>query len=225
MPVLFRKCSGTGLLENTLTQLSLQLAALSSQRLSALSGSQLSALSGSQPRLSALRTPGSLSVKKTMSSRRDREVPPLALVWTPIPPISWFLPFVGHLGITDSRGLLHDWHGAYGPTGKPPEEMLFGRPARYLALGRRDLDWDAAIDRADAEYAQKLHCMVFGSDCHSHVARVLNLLRYGGCGYHNKIELALLVFFWGTHVSFRDVVKVWLPPVIVVAIVVAIAYI
>ena len=30
---------------------------------------------------------------------------PFAIVWTPIHPISWILPFVGHMGIADSNGV------------------------------------------------------------------------------------------------------------------------
>jgi hypothetical protein len=29
---------------------------------------------------------------------------PFCLVWSPLPIISWFLPFIGHLGIADSKG-------------------------------------------------------------------------------------------------------------------------
>ena len=37
--------------------------------------------------------------------------PPCSILWTPIHPITWFAPFVGHMGITDSSGRLHDWGG------------------------------------------------------------------------------------------------------------------
>ena len=37
--------------------------------------------------------------------------PPCSILWTPIHPITWFAPFVGHMGITDSSGRLHDWDG------------------------------------------------------------------------------------------------------------------
>mmetsp|Transcript_37567 Transcript_37567/g.120511 ORF Transcript_37567/g.120511 Transcript_37567/m.120511 type:complete len:168 (+) Transcript_37567:92-595(+) len=155
-----------------------------------------------------------------------RKVPPLALVWTPIPVISWVLPFVGHMGITDSAGQLHDWHGACAPSAAPPEEMLFGQPARYLELagGARRDDWDRAIERADEEFGEKCHCMLFGDDCHSHVARALNIVRYMGCAFHNKVALALAVFFLGKHVSLADALRVWLPPTILLSIALAIHF-
>lgn len=146
-------------------------------------------------------------------------VPPLSLVWTPIPLISWLLPFIGHLGITDSDGWLHDWHGTPIAAARP-RDMLFGEPARYFVLdtlgGER---WDRAIATADAEFAHHMHVMGCGYDCHSHVARALNLVKYMGCACHNKVALAFVIFFFGRHVSWRAVLKVWLPPVVIAALV------
>jgi hypothetical protein len=34
---------------------------------------------------------------------------PCCILWTPIHPITWFAPFVGHMGVCDSSGRLHDW--------------------------------------------------------------------------------------------------------------------
>ena len=116
-----------------------------------------------------------------------------SILWTPIHPITWVAPFVGHMGITDSQGRLHDWGG--GPI-RPctPRLMMFGEPARYIQLHPKDARaWDAAIAQADDEYSQYIHCMLLGLDCHSHVARVLNILRSGGCSCHNKVVLASAV--------------------------------
>jgi hypothetical protein len=35
------------------------------------------------------------------------------MVWTPLPLISWFLPFIGHLGVATSEGIIHDFGGPY----------------------------------------------------------------------------------------------------------------
>ncbi|KAE9065350.1 hypothetical protein PF010_g28242 [Phytophthora fragariae] len=29
---------------------------------------------------------------------------PFCIVWSPIPILTWFLPFIGHLGLADSKG-------------------------------------------------------------------------------------------------------------------------
>jgi transmembrane protein 222 len=38
---------------------------------------------------------------------------PNCIVWTPLPLISWVLPFIGHTGIGGSDGVLHDFQGPY----------------------------------------------------------------------------------------------------------------
>merc|ERR1719409_1648784 len=110
-------------------------------------------------------------------SRRRKRIPkdvqpedhgyPYALVWTPIHPITWFFPFVGHLGICDSKGVIHDWGGGECNL----DNMMFGNPTRYIVL-RKDMfedeeeglsredaraaeDWDAAVEEADDDFAQR----------------------------------------------------------------------
>ena len=135
---------------------------------------------------------------------------PCSIVWTPIHPITCLLPFVGHMGICDSMGRLHDWGGGpIHPTA--PKFMLFGEPARYIRFHPVDKQaWDEAIDQADRDYLNKMHCMIFGSDCHSHVARVLDILRIGGCTCHNKVAIAAAMFFCGRHTSLRGFLSTWM---------------
>ncbi len=38
---------------------------------------------------------------------------PLCVAWTPLPCISWLLPFIGHTGICASDGRVHDFAGPY----------------------------------------------------------------------------------------------------------------
>ena len=53
---------------------------------------------------------------------------PYAIVWTPLPCISWFLPFIGHMGICDSRGVVYDFAGPY-TIGT--DNMAFSQPTRF----------------------------------------------------------------------------------------------
>jgi hypothetical protein len=34
----------------------------------------------------------------------SKDLFPYCIVWSPLPPITWVLPFIGHMGIADSRG-------------------------------------------------------------------------------------------------------------------------
>ena len=36
---------------------------------------------------------------------------PCAVVWQPFPPLTWLIPCIGHTGITDSQGVVHDFQG------------------------------------------------------------------------------------------------------------------
>lgn len=38
---------------------------------------------------------------------------PFCIVWTPLPILTWFCPPIGHLGISTSDGLIHDFAGAF----------------------------------------------------------------------------------------------------------------
>uniref|UniRef100_A0A674MHU9 Transmembrane protein 222 n=1 Tax=Takifugu rubripes TaxID=31033 RepID=A0A674MHU9_TAKRU len=38
---------------------------------------------------------------------------PYCIVWTPIPVLSWLFPFIGHMGICTSTGIIRDFAGPY----------------------------------------------------------------------------------------------------------------
>lgn len=50
---------------------------------------------------------------KAATIEPDRARFPFCIVWTPLPLISWFLPFIGHTGIAMSDGTIHDFAGPY----------------------------------------------------------------------------------------------------------------
>jgi hypothetical protein len=52
---------------------------------------------------------------------------PYALVWSPIPVLSWLVPFLGHLGLCSSSGLTYDFAG---PFTVNEGQLLFGKPTR-----------------------------------------------------------------------------------------------
>ena len=64
--------------------------------------------------------------------------PPCSILWTPIHPITWFAPFVGHMGICDSRGVILDFTGAIGV-----DDLAFGKCTRYLILNPKHIRKDS----------------------------------------------------------------------------------
>lgn len=107
-----------------------------------------------------------------------REKYPYCIVWQPLPPITWVLPFIGHTGICDSTGTIYDFAGPYTVgTGR----LAFGKTTRYIQLDPLLCtleDWDTAIKDGNEIYKHRMH-NICCDNCHSHVAKCLNVMGYG----------------------------------------------
>jgi transmembrane protein 222 len=191
------------------------------------------------------------------------------IMWSPLPPITFFLPFIGHMGICDSRGVVHDFRGSYyvgqdgnavmafGPTtrylkmdvgevttaiaavGPPPPGGGAGPPLETPAAGATPAGagafssssssspprgtaerWDEAIREADDAYGNRIH-NICCDNCHSHVARALNVMPYGRKNAKwDMVKLCFLVFFRAKFVSVWSIVYQFLPFTIFVVLVV-----
>jgi len=112
----------------------------------------------------------------------SRQIFPYCIVWTPIPVLTWLFPFVGHMGVGDSKGVLHDFAGPY-YIGHG--ELAFGAPTRYVRLAPRK-GWDAAVQSANGVYCNRMHNICF-QNCHSHVATALDAVELGGWRRWNMV--------------------------------------
>lgn len=144
---------------------------------------------------------------------------PFCIVWTPIPVLTWFFPFIGHMGIALSNGVIRDFAGPYFVS---EDNMAFGRPTRYLILDQYQvqggsMEWDDSITKASIVYGTRMHNL-FCDNCHSHVGMALNLMRYKNRTNWNMIVLAFWIFFMGEYVGFGGFVKTWLPITIIVIV-------
>lgn len=93
---------------------------------------------------------------------------------TPIPILSWVFPFIGHVGICDSLGRVHDFSGHRTIT---IDRMAFGRPAIFAHLPGCHSSWDDGIAAADQIFRGKSHKWL-SSNCHHHVAACLQEIKY-----------------------------------------------
>ena len=114
---------------------------------------------------------------------------PFCLVWTPIPLITWLLPFVGHMGISSSAGIIRDFAGPYFVSF---DDMGFGWPTRYLVLEESKVEggrnsWDEAVEKASNEYKTRMHNL-FWDNCHSHCGMALSLMKYEGSTSWNMVK-------------------------------------
>ncbi|KAA8586242.1 hypothetical protein FQN60_007811 [Etheostoma spectabile] len=127
---------------------------------------------------------------------------PYCIVWTPIPVLSWLLPFIGHMGICTSTGVIRDFAGPYFVS---EDNMAFGRPTKYWILDVSKVyasgsnAWDTAVHDASEEYKHRMHNLCC-DNCHSHVAMALNLMRYENSTSWNMVNLCLLALIHGKHV-------------------------
>ena len=126
------------------------------------------------------------------------------VVWSPLPPITWICPVIGHLGIADSRGVASDFRGPYyvGDDGR----MAFGAPTRALKMDVSLIGaerWDEAIREANDVYRGRMH-NICCDNCHSHVANALNRmpLEAYGLGKWDMVKLALIMFVRGRFLSW-----------------------
>lgn len=61
---------------------------------------------------------------------------PCCIVWTPLPLLSWLMPFIGHIGICREDGVILDFAG---PNFVCVDHFTFGAVARYLQINREQV--------------------------------------------------------------------------------------
>uniref|UniRef100_A0A8C7IGZ9 Transmembrane protein 222 n=1 Tax=Oncorhynchus kisutch TaxID=8019 RepID=A0A8C7IGZ9_ONCKI len=119
----------------------------------------------------------------------------------------WLLPFIGHMGICTSSGIIRDFAGPYFVS---EDNMAFGRPTKYWMLDVAKVyasgsnAWDTAVHDASEEYKNRMHNLCC-DNCHSHVAMALNLMRYENKTSWNMINLCLLSLVHGKHIRITEV--------------------
>ncbi|GLU19828.1 hypothetical protein SLE2022_360530 [Rubroshorea leprosula] len=161
---------------------------------------------------------------------------PCCIVWTPLPVISWFIPFIGHIGICREDGVILDFAG---PNFICVDNFAFGAVARYVQInkeqdcwvsphrpafkdldlclqddpGRETLTWDDAIRKSTQEFQHRSYNL-FPCNCHSFVANNLNRMGFRSGGW-NVVNLAAFIFLKGRWVDKTSVLQSFLPFVIV----------
>mmetsp|Transcript_27586 Transcript_27586/g.46654 ORF Transcript_27586/g.46654 Transcript_27586/m.46654 type:complete len:166 (+) Transcript_27586:3190-3687(+) len=141
---------------------------------------------------------------------------PYCITWSPIPLITWLLPFIGHTGIADSNGVIYDFAGPYTiGVGK----MAFGSPTRYMQLNPNMVSgtaWDEAVQQGNTVYSKRMHNLCW-DNCHNHVAHCLNLMEYDGGRARGMLHVGVWVFFCAKFTSPLGVLRTYLPFLILLA--------
>ncbi|KAG7390033.1 hypothetical protein PHYPSEUDO_008995 [Phytophthora pseudosyringae] len=135
---------------------------------------------------------------------------PFCVVWSPLPVITWVLPFIGHLGIADSKGVIHDFEGT-NTIGR--DNFLFGSPTRFVQLDvapDQVTRWDEAVAKGSTTYGSHTYNF-FLDNCHSYVAECLTQFPPSGRGTWNMVVLCFWMFLNGKYADVRGFFKTWLP--------------
>lgn len=160
------------------------------------------------------------------SNKKYESMLSYTIVWSPLPPITWLIPFIGHVGICDSAGVASDFRGPYyvGDDGR----MAFGPPTRYLkidieACSTSPDQWNASIQEANEVYRGRMH-NICCDNCHSHVAYALNKMHVSAYGIQkwDMVKITAIMFFCGSFLSWTAVVQQFLPFTIVIGLIVLI---
>ncbi|PWA87859.1 hypothetical protein CTI12_AA031260 [Artemisia annua] len=157
---------------------------------------------------------------------------PCCIVWTPLPVVSWLLPFVGHVGIGREDGVIIDFAG---PSFVSVDNFAFGAVTRYIKIdkekcsinpdnltkfrseeefslvesGRNQYTWDDALLESTQQYQHRTY-NILTCNCHSFVANNLNRLEFQGGGW-NVVNLGALVLLKGQWVNTTSMVRSCLP--------------
>ena len=134
---------------------------------------------------------------------------PYCIVWTPIPCLTYIIPSIGHTGIGNSTGIIHDFAGSYYVS---IDDFAFGKPTKYLQLDLNEqekYEYDRAIERGDNKYNMEEHNLCI-NNCHSHVAYVLNQIKYKGRSNYTMFDIWWMLIYKGKYISFISFIKTYI---------------
>ena len=143
---------------------------------------------------------------------------PYCIVWTPIPVLTYIIPSIGHTGIGNSNGIIHDFASSFFVS---VDDFAFGKPTKYIQLElteQEKYDWDRAILKGDNKYNMEEH-NIFVNNCHSHVAYVLNQLNYKGRNNYNMISIWWMLITKGKYVNCCGFFKTYIGFLIIIFII------
>jgi hypothetical protein len=114
---------------------------------------------------------------------------PYAVVWGPLGPLTCCCPVVGHMGIGDSQGRIHDFAGTYHVS---VDNFMVGSVWRYAVVTPKiEREWDRAILTADEVYSKKHHDICC-QNCHHHTALALEAAGFPQWGCRGLLSTWLL---------------------------------
>lgn len=175
---------------------------------------------GWEQSLSFALTPGVQGASPAMEGcepKPARDHYPMCIVWTPIPILTYLLPFVGHLGVATTDGMIYDFIGPF-TIHTSPKRTGFGCPTKYYFVHAQDVQrlggcsvfecWDTAVEQSSAEYETHVHNLLC-DNCHHHVALALNNMQFRGKSNWDTTSLILFMLQHSKYVSTLRMVQTY----------------
>ncbi|KAK7590127.1 hypothetical protein V9T40_001740 [Parthenolecanium corni] len=151
-------------------------------------------------------------VPEEVLARQKTHRYPYCVVWTPIPILSWICPLIGHTGIATSEGKIRDFAGSYYVA---EDDMAFGAPTKVWRLSIEKVPggrtaYDHGVREASLDYGGRVHNL-FLDNCHSHVAKALNVMEYDGKSNWSVTKIGFHTFISGQYVNLQAWFRTWGP--------------
>ena len=140
---------------------------------------------------------------------------PYSLVWTSIPCITHLLPWIGHMGICKSNGIIYDFSGSYSIN---ENKFFFGKPYKFAYLEPNEKErekWDECIDKIVSKFRRENYSF-FCNNCHSFCFEVLNEIKYNGKSNYGMIGVWWLIVKKGKYLSCVNVFKTYFVFIIII---------
>ena len=161
-----------------------------------------------------------------MNENEEKKELTNCVVWTRIPILTWLFPFLGHVGICDSKGVIYDFEGPkYVGHGK----LLFGEPIEKWELDIEPEILDNSIKEAEEEFKNRYFSMLC-SNCHFFVATALKNANYKQktlccVGFDDwtfgaTFKIALSLVFHGRSIKWNSKLSTWVCTLILWGIIV-----
>ena len=134
---------------------------------------------------------------------------PYCIVWTPIPFLTYIIPFIGQTGIANSKGIIHDYSASFFVN---IDDFSFGKPTKYLQLDlneKEKIDYDKAIEKGDLKFRTLIYNF-FRNNSHMYVAYILNQIKYKGKSDFNMIYIWWILIWRGKYISFLAFIKTYI---------------
>ena len=141
---------------------------------------------------------------------KQKKVYKCCVLWSTIPLLSWFVPFIGHAAISDSKGTIYDFQGSYS-IGEHKHNTCFGKVRKCVKLNVLNTEqYDNAIKESNEKFSHLTHNLIV-QNCHDHVCEVLNRIEYNGKSNWDDKTLVLFMIKEGKYLKPSDIAHVYLP--------------